>query len=408
MTSTSTSTLPKVGTYSIDPAHTDVGFVARHLVGTKVRGRFTNVEGSFTVAENPADSILQATVQAESIFTGQLQRDEHLRTNDFLDVPNFPTLTLKSTGLRQVDDTNWVLTTDLTIRGVTKSVDFDLEFLGEGASMQEGKSVVAFQASATIDRRDFGVSFNHSLLDGSVVVGNKVVIEIETEAALAQVSPYGPDSGPAPRPPRFPAMPTHAGKLRARPATELRRVESTSPHVLAVDLGTGGPKVAVLAATGRIVAHAFQAVGIEFLIPTMGEPSSPRRRGGTPSWRRPAGRWPTLAWRPQMSSASAAPRSGRAPCPSTTPGPHLARPSPGWTPGEPAPSARRCAVRSTCRAIRRRSWPAGCAGPAASRACRAGTRWATSTSCASSAPTSTRRLPSSSSRSTTSTCASPD
>jgi polyisoprenoid-binding protein YceI len=184
-TTTSTSTLPKVGTYTIDPAHTDVGFVARHLVGTKVRGRFTDVEGTFTVAEKPEDSSLQATVQAASIFTGQLQRDDHLRTNDFLDVPNHPTLTLVSTGLRRVDDTKWVLSTDLTIRGVTKSVDFDLEFLGEGASMQEGKTVVAFSGSATIDRRDFGVSFNHSLLDGSVVVGNKVVIEIETEAAQA-------------------------------------------------------------------------------------------------------------------------------------------------------------------------------------------------------------------------------
>ena len=79
-----------------------------------------------------------------------------------------------------------MLSTNLTIRGITKPVDFDLEFLGEGASMQEGKTVVAFSASATIDRRDFGVSFNHSLLDGSVVVGNKVVIEIETEAALAE------------------------------------------------------------------------------------------------------------------------------------------------------------------------------------------------------------------------------
>ena len=77
------------------------------------------------------------------------------------------------------------MTGDLTIRGVTKSVDFDLEFLGEGASMQEGKTVVAFSARAEIDRRDFGVSFNHSLLDGSVVVGNKVVIEIETEAGLS-------------------------------------------------------------------------------------------------------------------------------------------------------------------------------------------------------------------------------
>ena len=183
---TSTATLPKVGTYAIDPTHTEVGFVARHLVGTKVRGRFTEVEGTFTVAENPEDSTLDATVQAASIHTNQSQRDDHLRTNDFLDVPNNPTLTLVGKGLKRVDDTNWVMTTDLTIRGVTKSVDFDLEFLGEGASMQEGKTVVAFSATGTIDRRDFGVSFNHSLLDGSVVVGNKVVIEIETEAALAE------------------------------------------------------------------------------------------------------------------------------------------------------------------------------------------------------------------------------
>ncbi len=186
MTSTTTTTaLPKAGTYVIDPAHTEVGFIARHLIGTKVRGRFTDVSGTFTVAEDPAQSTLEAVAQAASIHTGQEQRDDHLRTNDFLDVPNYPTLTLKSTGLRQVDDTRWVLTGDLTIRGVTKSVDFDLEFVGEGASMQEGKSVVAFSARAEIDRRDFGVSFNHSLLDGSVVVGNKVVIEIETEASLA-------------------------------------------------------------------------------------------------------------------------------------------------------------------------------------------------------------------------------
>ncbi len=184
-TTSTTQTLPRTGTYVIDPAHTEVGFVARHLVGTKVRGRFTDVSGTFTVAETPEDSTVDAVVQAATIHTNQPQRDEHLRTNDFLDVPNYPTLTLKSTGLKRVSDTNWVLTGDLTIRGVTKSVDFDLEFLGEGPSMAEGKTVVAFSASATIDRRDFGVSFNHSLLDGSVVVGNKVVIEIEVEATQA-------------------------------------------------------------------------------------------------------------------------------------------------------------------------------------------------------------------------------
>ncbi len=182
---TTTSTLPRTGTYAIDPTHTEVGFVARHLIGTKVRGRFTEVSGSFTVAEPPENSTLDAEVQAASIHTNQQMRDDHLRSNDFLDVPNHPTLTLKSTGLKRVDETNWVLSADLTVRGVTKSVDFDLEFLGEGPSMQEGKTVVAFSATAEIDRRDFGVNFNHSLLDGSVVVGNKVKIELEVEAGLA-------------------------------------------------------------------------------------------------------------------------------------------------------------------------------------------------------------------------------
>ena len=137
------------------------------------------------MAEPIENSTVEVTVQAASIHTNQEQRDEHLRTNDFLDVPNHPTLTFKSTALKPAKDNHWILTADLTIRGITKSVDFDVEFLGEGPAMVEGKSVVAFSASAEIDRRDFGVSFNHSLLDGSVVVGNKVVIEIETEAGLA-------------------------------------------------------------------------------------------------------------------------------------------------------------------------------------------------------------------------------
>jgi polyisoprenoid-binding protein YceI len=180
-----TVTLPKVGTYTVDPAHTEVGFVARHLVGTKVRGRFAEFSGTFTVAENPEDSTLEAEVKTASIHTNQSMRDDHLRTNDFLDAETYPTLTLKSTGLKKVTDAEWKLTADLTIRGVTKPVEFDLEYLGEGASMQEGKTVVAFSATGEIDRRDFGVAFNHSLLDGSVVVGNKVKIELEVEAGLA-------------------------------------------------------------------------------------------------------------------------------------------------------------------------------------------------------------------------------
>lgn len=183
-TNTITTTLPKTGTYAIDKAHTVVGFVARHLVGTKVRGQFAEFDGTFTVADPIGDSTLRAEAQAASIGTGVAMRDDHLRTNDFLDAPTFPTLTVASTGLSQVGDREWKLAADLTIRGVTRPVVFDLEFLGTGPSMEEGKEVVAFSASAEIDRRDFGVSFNHSLLDGSVVVGNKVTIELEVEASL--------------------------------------------------------------------------------------------------------------------------------------------------------------------------------------------------------------------------------
>ncbi len=180
------TTLPKAGTYIIDPTHTEVGFVARHLIGTKVRGRFTEASGTFTVAENPEESTVEAEVKTATIHTNQSMRDDHLRTNDFLDVETHPTITLKSTGLQRLTDTEWKLIADLTIRGVTKSTVFDLEFLGQGPSMQEGKDVVAFSANAEIDRRDFGVSFNHSLVDGSVVVGNKVKIEVEVEATLAE------------------------------------------------------------------------------------------------------------------------------------------------------------------------------------------------------------------------------
>lgn len=185
-TATKSITLPKPGTYAVDPAHAEIGFVARHLIGTKVRGRFTEFSGTFTVAENPEESTLEAEAKAASIHTNQSMRDDHLRTNDFLDAENHPNVTLKSTGLKKVSDTEWKLFTDLTVRGVTKPVEFDLEYLGEGPSMQEGKSVVAFSASGEIDRRDFGVNFNHALLDGSVVVGNKVKIELEVEAALVE------------------------------------------------------------------------------------------------------------------------------------------------------------------------------------------------------------------------------
>ena len=121
-TVSATTKLPQAGTYTVDPAHTEVGFVARHLIGTKVRGRFTEASGTFTVAEKPEESTLEAEVKTASIHTNQSMRDDHLRTNDFFDAENHPTITVKSTGLKKITDAEWKLSTDLTIRGVTKPV----------------------------------------------------------------------------------------------------------------------------------------------------------------------------------------------------------------------------------------------------------------------------------------------
>jgi polyisoprenoid-binding protein YceI len=180
----STITLPTTGTYAIDPAHTEVGFVARHLIGTKVRGRFTEASGTIVIADPIEQSTVEAEVDAASINTNVGMRDDHLRTNDFLDAPNHPKLTLKSTGLKRAADDEWQLTADLTIRGVTKSVVFDVEFLGAGPGLQPGSEVIGLSATTEIDRRDFGVSFNGVLEGGAIVVGNKVKIELEVEAGL--------------------------------------------------------------------------------------------------------------------------------------------------------------------------------------------------------------------------------
>lgn len=182
----SSVSLPTPGTYSIDTAHTEVGFVARHLIGTKVRGRFTDFEGTVVVADPVEDSTVEARVVTTSINTGTEMRDEHLRTNDFLDAPTHPALTLTGTGLKMLTDTEWELTADLTIRGVTKSVVFDVEYHGSGPGLQPGTEVLGLSATTEIDRRDFGVSFNGMLEGGNIVVGNKVRIELEVEAGRQQ------------------------------------------------------------------------------------------------------------------------------------------------------------------------------------------------------------------------------
>ena len=180
---TATSTLSQLtGTYTIDPAHSRLGFVARHAMVTKVRGAFNEFEGIAVLdGDNPANSTAQVTIQAKSVDTRQPQRDDHLRGNDFFAMDEFPTITFVSTGARQVDDTNFELSGDLTVKGVTKSITIPFEYQG-AAQDPFGNSRVGFEGSVAINRKDFGVSFNAALETGGVLVSEKVTLEFEISA----------------------------------------------------------------------------------------------------------------------------------------------------------------------------------------------------------------------------------
>ena len=168
------------GIWSVDAGHSTVSFVARHLVVAKVRGQFTEFAGTITVADDRLQTKVEATVQATSIDTRDDGRDGHLRGEDFFDVANHPIWTLVSTGI-EGSGSNYVLHTDLTIKGVTKSVDFDLEFEGV-ATDPWGNTKAGFTAEAEINRKDWGLEWNVALETGGVLVGEKVKIILEIEA----------------------------------------------------------------------------------------------------------------------------------------------------------------------------------------------------------------------------------
>jgi polyisoprenoid-binding protein YceI len=173
---------PAPGVYNVDAVHSTIGFVARHLVAAKVRGNFTDFSGVITIGESFENSTVEATVKAASITTNNEMRDGHLKSGDFLEEETYPTLSLKSTKITAKGGDKFDLVADLTIKGVTKSVTFNVEYLGTGPSMAPGVDVTGCEASAEIDRRDFGVNFEGSLENGSLVVGNKIVLEIALEA----------------------------------------------------------------------------------------------------------------------------------------------------------------------------------------------------------------------------------
>ena len=176
------SNFPAAGIYNIDPVHSTFTFVARHLVVSKVRGRFADFAGTINIGDSPENSTAEVTVQAASLTTDNEMRDNHIKSNDFLGLESHPTLNFKSTSLSHKSGNEYSLVGDLTIRDVTKSVTFDVEFTGEGGSFQPGQTVIGFEAKTEIDRRDFNVNFEGNLENGAAVVSHRIVIELDIEA----------------------------------------------------------------------------------------------------------------------------------------------------------------------------------------------------------------------------------
>jgi polyisoprenoid-binding protein YceI len=165
--------------YTIDIAHSRIGFVARHAMVTKVRGSFNDFEGWFHIdEEDPGKSNARLIIKAKSIDTRNEQRDAHLRSNDFFAMDEYPEITFDSTRVEKVDDAHFRLTGDLTIRGVTRPVTVDFEYTG-AAIDPWGKLRVGFEGSTTVNRKDWGVNWNVALEAGGVLVSEKVTLEFE-------------------------------------------------------------------------------------------------------------------------------------------------------------------------------------------------------------------------------------
>jgi polyisoprenoid-binding protein YceI len=169
------------GDYVLDPAHTRIGFSARHAMVTKVRGAFHEFEGIAHVdADNPADSSVRVTIQSASLTTGNDQRDGHLRSADFFDVESYPEIRFVSTDVKR-DGTDWTITGDLTINEVTKPIAVAFEETG-AATDPFGNERVGFEGSVAINRSDWGLKWNAALEAGGVLVSEKVTLEFDVSA----------------------------------------------------------------------------------------------------------------------------------------------------------------------------------------------------------------------------------
>lgn len=174
--------------WQLDSTHTHVGFSVKHMMVTTVRGQFKTYGGTLRLDTTDfTRSSFEGEIEVASVDTGNADRDNHLRTNDFFDVANHPKITFKSTKIELKDAGEYLVHGDLTIRGVTKNVPLEVEFHGTSKNPY-GKTVAGISVRGAVNRKDFGVSFNAVLETGGVAVGEKVKLEIEVEAILAEAT----------------------------------------------------------------------------------------------------------------------------------------------------------------------------------------------------------------------------
>jgi polyisoprenoid-binding protein YceI len=175
--------IPSPGDWQLDPVHTTVEFIARHLMVSKVRGKLTGVQGNIHVSEDPVGSWVEVEIDPASVETGDDKRDAHLRSPDFFDVERYPKITFRSTRLEGTSPEHFLLTGDLTVHGVTRPVTLEVEYNGVAADPWGGRRI-GFSAHTELDREDFGLTWNAALDGGGVLVGKKVRLEFEVEAIL--------------------------------------------------------------------------------------------------------------------------------------------------------------------------------------------------------------------------------
>ena len=169
------------GTYTLDPTHSRIGFSARHAMVTRVRGSFDEISGTATTGPNLENAQIEVALQVASISTRQADRDAHLRSGDFFDAETYPSITFRSTDVQAVDADTLRVTGDLTIKDVTKPVTVDFDYAGS-AQDPFGNTRVGFEGSTTVNRKDFGLTWNAALETGGVLVSEKINLEFEVSA----------------------------------------------------------------------------------------------------------------------------------------------------------------------------------------------------------------------------------